>query len=102
MFSGIASACFVTYTHGNGRKDGFFVTQDHPLRVENKGWVAAAELVAGDEFLTFNGEKAVCTEVKFDVYRPVVFNLEVADFHTYFVGLEGLWVRGMPAGQEPR
>jgi len=95
VFTGIASTSFITYSHANGKKEGFFVTPDHFFRVEGKGWVKAAELLPDDEFLTFNGEKAVCVSVKFDVYSPLVFNLEVEDFHTYFVGHEGLWVRGM-------
>lgn len=98
VFSGMASACFVTYAGGSGKREGFFVTADHAFRVEGRAWVSAAELQPGDEFLTFNGEKATCVSVKFDVDRVLVYNLEVEAFHTFFVGHEGLWVRAMPAG----
>jgi hypothetical protein len=63
-------------------------TPEHPFCVEGKGWTAAGALTAGDRIATLSGEWVAVTEV-FDTqeWEPV-FNMRVADHHTYFVGDE--------------
>ena len=63
-------------------------TVGHPFFVQGKGWIAAKELVVGDKFELLDGGEvyldAITTE---ELAEPVkVFNFEVEDFHTYFVG----------------
>lgn len=62
-------------------------TEYHPFYVEERGWVFAAELKAGDVLHTGDGRtetvKTVCTG---ELDEPVkVYNLEVEDYHTYYV-----------------
>jgi hypothetical protein len=61
-------------------------TPEHPFCVEGKGWTAAGALKEGDRIATLSGQWVPVTEV-FDTeqWEPV-FNVRVADHHTYFVG----------------
>jgi Pretoxin HINT domain len=70
--------------HVNGQV--IATTAEHPFFAYNKGWVAANTLEVGDFILAENGDwKRV--EDLFDTgdWQPV-YNLRVADWHTYFVG----------------
>ena len=53
-----------------------------------KGWTEAIQLRAGDILVTVNGDYVVVEQVQHEILEtPVqVFNFEVSDFHTYFVG----------------
>ena len=70
----------------NGEK--IVTTVDHPFYVKNQGFVNAGELIVGDKLLDVNGN--VLLVKKFNVEltdKPVkVYNFQVEDFHTYFVG----------------
>jgi hypothetical protein len=63
-------------------------TPEHPFYVPAKGWTSAVNLRAGDVLYTLNGEYAVVEQVQHEILeKPVwVYNFEVADDHTYFVG----------------
>ena len=69
-------------------------TDEHLFYVENNGWVAAKNLKSGDILCLQNGENGIIIDVfvkHFD--KPVtVYNFEVEDWHTYFVGSEGILV----------
>ena len=69
-------------------------TETHPFYVNNRGFVNAGELIVGDELLDVNGN--VLLVENFDVEltdEPVtVYNFQVEDFHTYYVGECGVWV----------
>ncbi len=69
-------------------------TPDHPFWVEGYGWKAVRDLQIGDLLLTHDGKRMPVTSVAYSGYAHEVYNLEVADFNTYFVGYEGVWVRG--------
>ena len=63
-------------------------TASHPFYVMGKGWVAAGDLIVGDTVHTLDGTADTVTGLKpgkFDKPIPV-YNLEVEDFHSYFVG----------------
>jgi hypothetical protein len=49
------------------------------------------DLKPGDEFLTYDGELTIVDKVV-PGGEARVFNLEVEDFHTYFVDWNGIWV----------
>ena len=63
-------------------------TSNHPFYVIGKGWVTAGELEAGDEVYRLDGSTAVVTGSELErLAEPIkVYNLEVEDYHTYFVG----------------
>ena len=69
-------------------------TPTHPFYVPVKGWTAACELRAGDRLQLVNGEYVVVEQVQHEILEsPVtVYNFEVADFHTYYVGDTGILV----------
>lgn len=56
--------------------------------MQGKGWVVAKELVVGDRLKLFDGNEASIDEISTEEFdKPVkVYNFEVEDFHTYYVG----------------
>lgn len=54
----------------------------------NNDWVSAEDLRAGDVLVNVNGKKVIVEQVQHEILdSPVkVYNFEVADNHTYFVG----------------
>ena len=62
-------------------------TTNHPFYVIDKGWVAAGDLNDGDEVYLIDGSTAFITFAELErLAEPIkVYNLEVADFNTYFV-----------------
>ncbi|VTU02537.1 rhs repeat-associated core domain-containing protein : : PT-HINT: Toxin_43 [Gemmataceae bacterium] len=61
-------------------------TAEHPFYVEDKGWTACYEIQVGSRLLCENGESVVVDEVVDTSAWEVVYNLRIADYHTYFVG----------------
>ena len=63
-------------------------TTNHPFYVEEKGWVAAGDLEFGDTLVTADGDEVEVTEIELErLDEPIlVYNLEVEEYHTYFVG----------------
>ena len=60
-------------------------TAEHPFLTDN-GWKDAADLQTGDKIRSRNEEDIEIKDVKFS-YRPrKVYNFEVSNWHTYFVG----------------
>jgi hypothetical protein len=63
-------------------------TTTHPFYVTGKGWVAAGDLVVSDKVHTLDGDTGTVKGLKFEkLDDPIaVYNLEVEDFNSYFVG----------------
>jgi hypothetical protein len=63
-------------------------TNEHPFYVPVKGWTAACQLRAGDRLQLVNGEYVIVEQVQHEILElPIkVYNFEVEDFHTYYVG----------------
>ena len=63
-------------------------TPNHPFYVAEKGWVSAVNLRAGDRLQLVNGEYVTVEQVQHEILEsPVkVYNFEVQDNHTYYVG----------------
>ena len=63
-------------------------TANHPFYVIGKGWVAAGDLAVGDEVFNLDGTTSTILGSEIEVLdEPIlVYNLEVEDFHSYFVG----------------
>jgi len=64
-------------------------TPRHPFRAEGRGWTTAAERMEGDRLRDPDGRLAVVAGVEDAGEVAAVYNLRVADDHTYFVGAEG-------------
>ena len=63
-------------------------TTNHPFYVIDKGWVAAGDLAIGDEVYNLDGTTSTILGSEIEVLAEpvIVYNLEVEDFHSYFVG----------------
>ena len=89
-----------TLVHLTVNGEEIVTTVDHPFYVKNQGFIKAGELIVGDELLDVNGN--VLLVEKFNVEltdEPVkVYNFQVEDFHTYFVGQNNIWVHNAECG----
>lgn len=69
-------------------------TAEHPFYVYGKGWTPLGELKPGDWIRTDDGWVSV-DKVEDTGKYETVYNLRVADYHTYFVGAQdwgyGVW-----------
>ncbi|NMP38583.1 MAG: hypothetical protein GX051_10785 [Clostridiales bacterium] len=85
-------------------------TPEHPFYVPTKGWTGAIHLRAGDILVLQNGKYAIVEKIQHELLEsPIkVYNFEVADFHTYFVGESSALVHnsckriGKQKGNAPR
>lgn len=74
--------------HISVSNDEIVTTPKHPFYVPHKGWTSAVDLRAGDILVLLNGEYVIVEKVQHEILEsPVkVYNFEVRDFHTYYVG----------------
>ncbi len=74
-------------------------TLEHPFYVEGFGFVPAGELQVGDIIRTSDGRKLPIKKVEIEELEGtvLVYNLEVEDFHTYYVSDLGVLVHNMCA-----
>ena len=65
-------------------------TPGHKFYAAEKGWTSAIKLRAGDQLQLVNGEYVTVEKVQHELLEePVkVYNFEVEDFHTYYVGAD--------------
>ena len=77
--------------------DEIVTTPKHPFYVPHKGWTSAIDLRAGDILVLSNGEYVIVEKVQHEILEsPVkVYNFEVRDFHTYYVGENSVLVHNM-------
>lgn len=83
----------------DGALDTLTVTPEHRFWTE-RGWVAAAELRADDRVRLRSGAEVTVRGAEPLGERITVYNFEVEEFHTYFVGAEGLWVHNDCEGKD--
>lgn len=67
------------------------VTSEHPLFVADEGWTRAEEVVAGDALRTATLAEVEVVGVETDRTAQRVYNLEIGDAATYFVGDTEVW-----------
>ena len=62
-------------------------TPSHPFYSPIKGWTDAVDLRAGDILVLVNGEYVVVEQVQHELLEApiLVYNFQVADYHTYYV-----------------
>lgn len=82
----------VAVEHVNGRVEAIRATHGHPFWVPAKGWIVAESLAPGDELVAHGGQREIVRSLAALPERETVYNLEVRDLHTYFVGRGGVWV----------
>ena len=72
-------------------------TPEHPFYVPNKGWMGAIHLRAGEILVLSNGKFATVEKIQHEILEsPInVYNFEVEDFHTYFVGENSVLVHNV-------
>lgn len=80
--------------HVSANGESITCTPEHPFYSPVKGWFAAIQLRAGDILVTVNGKYVIVEKIQHEILEaPVqVYNFEVTDFHTYFVGDTGVLV----------
>ncbi len=80
------------HIHVNG--EIITTTPEHPFYTPKNGWTEAIQLRAGDILLLSNGEYVVVEKIQHEILEtPVtVYNFEVEDFHTYYVGKNSILV----------
>ncbi|QSQ12250.1 RHS repeat-associated core domain-containing protein [Myxococcus landrumensis] len=82
----------VTLEATDGARESLGVTAEHPFGVVGRGWTEAQALWWGDEVESATGQRVRVVSVATSAERRAVFNLEVEDAHTYFVGEFASWV----------
>ncbi len=70
----------------------FETTDDHPWRSVVGTWLKTMELKPGMEILRARGPPAKVVSIENTGKSRPTFNLEVAEFHSYFVGEQQAWV----------
>ena len=84
----------------NGEK--IITTFDHPFYVREKGFINATDLWIGAELINCNGDTLKVDYIYKELVDPKgipVYNLNVHDFHTYFVGVSQILVHNLECGQ---
>jgi RHS repeat-associated protein len=69
-----------------GEAETFHATDDHPWKVEGKGWVETVNLKPQDRIDTGSGADMVVTSLEQTGRIEHTYNLTVADWHTFMVG----------------
>lgn len=79
-------------TMAGGRVERIGVTPDHRIWSRDRGWMTAGALVRGEPMLSSTGAEIRVARVSPSAERATVYNFEVDELHTYFVGESGTWV----------
>jgi hypothetical protein len=75
------------HVHVNGQV--IRTTGEHPFYAHSKGWIAANQLSVGDWLLTLDGRWIRVDDLLNTGDFATVYNMRVAEYHTYFVGTDG-------------
>ena len=69
-------------------------TETHPFYVKDRGFIEAGKLQAGDHLLNVNGKELLIEEFWSECLDEpaTVYNFQVEDFHTYYVGKNCIFV----------
>jgi hypothetical protein len=73
-------------------------TPEHPFFVLLRGWVEADDLQRGDQVRQADGAYGVVSDIAFVARTQPIYNLTVAQAHTFFVG-DGRWLVHNCGGQ---
>ena len=81
------------------KKESFQTTGEHPFWTKEKGWVPAEELLEGDEVYSIQSGWLRVSSGTWTKLEATVYNFEVEEYHTYFVGDNKIWVHNNPCAQ---
>ena len=82
----------LTLVDDAGHREQLEVTREHRLRVAGRGWLEAGALRAGvDALERRQGAPVMVADVAPLATTAEVYNVEVADFHSYYVGALETW-----------
>lgn len=76
----------------SGSKETIWVTANHPIYNSNRGWTSVADIKVGDVLENYMFGNLLVFRIYHDVDIGKVYNFEVDEFHTYYVGEQGVWV----------
>ncbi len=106
MVSHPEAMCHIQFRNEIGETETVTGSLSHPFFViEKQEFVPAVELNIGNTFTLADGNTAFVTGINLveaEEEKPfTTYNFEVADFHTYFTGVAGVWVHnnGKPCAQ---
>lgn len=88
------------HVFANGEE--IITTPEHPFYVPTKGWTGAIHLRAGDILVSANGNYVIVEKIQHEILEtPItVYNFEVEDFHTYYVGRDSILVHNVCGTQK--
>lgn len=68
-------------------------TDNHPFYVQGRGFIDAGSLLVRDKLIGVNGEDLIVEDYHIELTEESVsvYNFQVEDFHTYFVGECSAW-----------
>jgi hypothetical protein len=87
-FANVAHLLVVLYVGTNTLE----ATPEHPLWVADQGWKAAGQIQVGDELWTRDGQPLAVMDIGQKQGRFTVHNIEIENWHSYFVGEDRLLV----------
>jgi len=79
----------------------FISTPNHPIFVLNRGWMTLEAIRAGRQRVgvwDYKFQNHILGGLYKDKGFATVYNIEVEDFHTYYVGEVGMWVHNFNCG----
>lgn len=85
----------VTYANAQGQSESILATPNHPFFVVDDGWRAAEYIEAGHLLELQDGSHVTVLAVEDTGTLQRVYNFEVGQFHTYYVGEMGVWVHNV-------
>ena len=88
------------FENEEGDPEIFRATSEHPFMVVSRGWTPAAELKPGDIISSINDKVMIFKRLKNITRLQTVYNLEVKNQHSYFVGENGLLVHNAVTSQK--
>ena len=77
-------------------------TEGHPFYVKDIGFVNACDLIVGEELVDISGKVLLVEDIRVE-YTPEpvkVYNFQVEDYHTYYVGSLEIWVHNATYNDE--
>jgi YD repeat-containing protein len=96
----------LTIRSSTGLLQSLRTTDEHPIYVPDAGWIAAGELIPGQEILEPLGGHSVVEQTSYEVHLEgvTVYNLRVAEAQTYLVRAQGsvaepVWVHNAYIGR---
>ncbi|WP_458120145.1 polymorphic toxin-type HINT domain-containing protein [Paenibacillus sp. Z6-24] len=93
-FNHMAEEIYTIYVGGQEIES----TYNHPFWVDDKGWTYVKDLKVGDWLVEDDGTKQQIEKIELEQRQARVYNMTVADFHTYFVSDLGIWVHNTNNG----